>query len=112
MISIATYIDSDEAVLKIMSNGIQNPSCCEQMTPSEQEDYVINLIKSCAIADAVPIIIHGRWIPYHKADFGWDEYGHTCSNCGIRIESGTEPCAFYYCPSCGAKMDIKNTTLR
>lgn len=65
--STATYIDKSEAILKIMSNGIQNPIYCEQMTRAEQEDYVIGLIESCKTVDAVEVV-RCRNCKYYKLD--------------------------------------------
>ena len=50
--------------------------------------------------DAVPVV-HGRWI---------DEYPFVrCSVCNaewLNCRTDNEPNLFYYCPNCGAKMDL------
>lgn len=50
-------------------------------------------------------VVHGRWIGYHEADFGWDEYGVRCSNCEFEVEDRDVKFSMNYCPNCGAKMD-------
>ena len=52
-------------------------------------------------------VVHGRWIGYHEADFGWDEYGVRCSNCEFEVEDRDVKFSMNYCPNCGAKMDLK-----
>ena len=72
-------------------------------------DYALGVIKSVANAptiDAEPVR-HGRWENYGGVDWRctscnvyhtFDEYGdlHPKYDCG-----------YYYCPNCGAKMDLE-----
>lgn len=49
----------------------------------------------------------GRWVRYHEADFGWDEWGYKCSCCGLEIEDGSSNSGTVlpnYCPNCGVRM--------
>ena len=46
----------------------------------------------------------GKWIPYHEADFGWDEYGRYCSRCKWKVEDDDIRFSMAYCPKCGARM--------
>lgn len=46
----------------------------------------------------------GKWIPYHEADFGWDEYGVQCSNCNWKVEDDDIKFSMPFCPKCGARM--------
>lgn len=46
-----------------------------------------------------------KWKSYHEADFGWDEWGSECSNCGFRLERGEVEFVIRYCPKCGAEME-------
>ena len=55
-------------------------------------------------ADVAPVR-HGRWIGYHEADIGYDEYGVRCSNCNFEVEDHEVDFVMNYCPNCGAKMD-------
>lgn len=64
------------------------------------------IAENAPAADVAPVV-HGRWVTYHESDFGWDEYGVTCSSCGIRIEKQDFPSPGNYCPNCGAKMDFE-----
>lgn len=57
------------------------------------EDVDLNKLPSADVAE----VRHGRWIHLSKGDL--------CSECGFhtgRYESGRN-----YCPSCGARMDLK-----
>ena len=58
------------------------------------------LIDKIPIIEAEPVR-HGRWIEIR------DKYnyciGQKCSECGRRVRN----CGENYCPSCGAKMDLK-----
>ena len=56
--------------------------------------------------DAVEVV-HGRWVGYHEADIGYDEYGVRCSNCNFEVEDHEVDFIMNYCPNCGAKMDGK-----
>lgn len=49
----------------------------------------------------------GKWIPYHEADFGWDEYGRYCSRCKWKVEDDDIRFSMDYCPKCGARMKVK-----
>lgn len=66
---------------------------------------VMNHISKIPAADVKPVV-HGRWIRYHEADLGWDEYGYRCSECKTEIEDKDFWDMFNKrCPNCGARMD-------
>ena len=60
-------------------------------------------LEDCPIVDAVEVV-HGRWVGYHEADIGYDEYGVRCSNCNFEVEDHEVDFIMNYCPNCGAKM--------
>lgn len=63
------------------------------------------LIAEAPAADVAPVV-HGRWIRYHEADLGWDEYGYRCSECKMEIEDKDFWDMFKKrCPNCGVRMD-------
>ena len=75
---------------------------------ADREEYdkweeVIRALENIQPADTVEII-HAHWEPYHKSDFGWDEYGKRCTNCKLEIENENFNFPKDYCPRCGAKM--------
>ena len=47
---------------------------------------VLESIDEQPTVDAVEVV-HGRWLPYHEADIGYDEYGIRCSNCRLEFEN-------------------------
>jgi DNA-directed RNA polymerase subunit RPC12/RpoP len=62
-------------------------------------------IDSVPAVDAAPVV-HGRWIdtsPNYRN--GYYNNAHKCSNCGDYYT--TDPNDLYYCPRCGAKMDLE-----
>lgn len=67
----------------------------------EALDKVETVIRQAPAVDAVPVV-HGRWI---------DEYPYVrCSVCNaewLNCRTDNEPKLFYYCPNCGAKMDLE-----
>lgn len=65
---------------------------------------IYDIIKNAPSVDAVPVV-HGRWIdtsPNYRN--GYYNNAHKCSNCGDYYT--TDPNDLYYCPRCGAKMDM------
>lgn len=52
-------------------------------------------------------VVYAKWIRYHEADIGWDEWGIRCSNCRGEIEDGKNHFPLWYkrCPFCDARMD-------
>lgn len=65
---------------------------------------VITYLSEQPTVDAVEVV-HGRWVGYHEADIGYDEYGVRCSNCNFEVEDHEVDFIMNYCPNCGAKMD-------
>lgn len=47
---------------------------------------------------------HAHWERYHEADFGWDEWGVKCTNCGFKVEDKEYFFPCHYCPHCGCFM--------
>lgn len=71
-------------------------------------DYAYAAAKMLDEVDAEDVapVVHGRWIRYHEADLGWDEYGYRCSECKVEIEDKDFWDMFTKrCPNCGARMD-------
>ena len=74
-------------------------------------DFAANVIETvqdeylglATTVDAVEVV-HGRWLPYHEADIGYDEYGIRCSNCRLEFENHEVNFPINYCPNCGADM--------
>ena len=67
-------------------------------------DAIIDEIDNAPDVDAVEVV-YGRWVGYHEADIGYDEYGVRCSNCNFEVEDHEVDFIMNYCPNCGAKMD-------
>lgn len=70
--------------------------------PDSGEGFVwVQDIDEAPTVDAVPVV-HGRWI---------DEYPFVrCSVCNaewLNCRTDNEPKLFYYCPNCGATMDLE-----
>lgn len=59
----------------------------------------LNAIKAIPAADVAPVR-HGRWINEHQEGLG--SFSAECSLCGKRTLAYFH---YFYCPSCGAKMD-------
>lgn len=64
----------------------------------------ISVIRNMPTIDPESLRPQGKWIPYHEADFGWDEYGCYCSRCKWKVEDDDIRFSMDYCPNCGAKM--------
>ena len=64
---------------------------------------VIRYLNTLPTVDAVEVV-HGRWVGYHEADIGYDEYGVRCSNCNFEVENHEVDFIMNYCPNCGADM--------
>lgn len=88
------YVDR-EAVLKIVERRVDL---------SEKTMHAFQELISLPSADVSPVV-HGSWEPYHKSDFGWDEYGVRCTVCKLEVEDADFTFPRGYCPNCGAKMD-------
>ena len=74
-------------------------------TPKDAVDLMMQIVRTTEAADVAPVK-RGRWIPYHEADIGWDEYGVRCSVCNFEVESlNMGLVCNHYCPHCGARMD-------
>ena len=68
-------------------------------------DHLRIIIKLQPTVDAVEVV-HAKW--EHSPEIG-DE---VCSNCGFEWwdgcqECGVRPSNIFYCPNCGAKMDLE-----
>jgi len=71
-----------------------------------QKDWDEDCIRDCKNCWKTKLaVVHGRWISYHEADIGYDEYGVRCSSCGFEVEDHEVKFKMKYCPNCGAKMD-------
>lgn len=100
MVSIVELIDKDVAFDKI--------------NKAYGEGNLINLkqiINNIPTIDATPVV-HGHWIPYDKIvdDFSYAFGYGQCSACKkvrwLVLANGRQ---MNYCPSCGAKMDEKDS---
>ena len=70
---------------------------------------VIRELKDAPTIDPESLRPQGKWIGYHEADIGWDEWGCRCSNCKWEVEDEKITFPMNYCPNCGAKMKEKDT---
>ena len=59
------------------------------------------IIRSAPVADSAPVV-HGSWVPFHSQAAGDIQY---CSACEIGFAARMK-----YCPNCGAKMDLEEST--
>ena len=106
---MAEYIERDK-VLEEINDRISNIAFTSPYQ-REIEAIVVGMERARdsvedAPAAAVAPVVHGRWIPYHEADIGWDEYGVKCSVCNFEVESlNIRLVCNHYCPNCGARMD-------
>ena len=77
-------------------------------------DVVISDIKGMKAADVAPVR-HGRWIGCNGEIVDWDEnnpgcprHSCFCSICKSWLTASDEfPVIAYFCPNCGAKMDLE-----
>ena len=78
------------------------------MTETEY-DILCKELDRVPAADVAPVV-HGRWIeytkviipePYNKWEQAWK-----CSECGFNDGS----VAYNFCPNCGARMDLEEST--
>lgn len=87
---MAEYIER-QAVL----DTLQAPEICN-IAP-----HHIELIKQIPAVDVAPVA-HGRWVPFRSQAAGNIQY---CSACGIGFAARVR-----FCPNCGAKMDLEEST--
>ena len=92
------YIKKETAIKSLLND------CLGQVSYSRED--AADCIFYMDAADVAPAR-HGRWVPYHDSDFGWDEYGYKCSACNYRVERDEFTFAENFCPLCGAKMDLE-----
>lgn len=96
------YIKKAEIVEKITAAEMQKE--LKAMSGEKAYNAIIFMINEVPAADVVEVK-HGKWIRYHEADFGWDEWGYRCSNCEWEVEDRDIKFPMNFCPCCGAKMD-------
>lgn len=96
---MARLIDADEAI-KWQWYGNTNSILYRQ--------YAVEVLENAPTVEAVPII-HGYWIDMQEDDATGGMW--RCSVCSsdryFDIMTPAE-CGCYYCPNCGAKMDLKS----
>lgn len=68
-------------------------------------------VSLCAVVDSVQSVIaristRGRWIEIEEADGGIHCTCSVCNNDLVCIEGTPKENNIYYCPYCGAKMDL------
>lgn len=95
---MAEYIEKNVAIARLTALEIGNP--CATMTDAKRQ------IADTRAADVAPVV-HGRWIDAPALS------ETTCSVCRKTwncCDNNTEE--FFFCPACGAKMDLeeKNET--
>lgn len=98
---MAEYIDR-EALTKRLARNLK---ACNPGTFSEGcYADAIETVKHFPAADVEPVR-HGRW---NRCFEDWRQQieGDKCSLCGFEYY-GTGISRFYYCPHCGAKMDLE-----
>ena len=81
-----------------------------------EDDFkkAIKKMPKCIIADVAPVV-HGRWIGCNGEIVDWDEnnpgcprHSCFCSICKSWLTASDEfPVIAYFCPNCGAKMDLE-----
>lgn len=67
---------------------------------------VLEKIDEESLPKGVAVVGKAKWRSYHEADFGWDEYGIECSECGFRIESEKVTVPIHMCPRCLSYMGL------
>ena len=77
-------------------------------------DEAVTIVENFPAAD-VPTVRHGRWIGCNGDIVDWDEnnpgcprHSCFCSICKSWLTASDEfPVIAYFCPNCGAKMDLE-----
>ena len=104
-------IDADELMVAVEKDfeGV----CVYDVPPSEAVSDFERIVDSVPTIDAEPVR-HGRWIEVDRITWrGTDDnlinitVEEKCSNCGRHVERYETVEQENYCPSCGAKMDLK-----
>ena len=103
---MAEYIERETAVAWFMPYAHAGESI--------DADVVITDIKGMKAADVAPVR-HGRWIGCNGEIVDWDEnnpgcprHSCFCSICKSWLTASDEfPVIAYFCPNCGAKMDLE-----
>lgn len=83
----------------------KEPFITVEIETEEDYEFLKTAVEYYGNRDKHVEVVHGRWLPYHKADIGYDEYGIRCSNCRLEFENHEVKFPINYCPNCGAKMD-------
>lgn len=108
---MARYIDADKLMHTLgIADECKKCTFCIGAICTNESDFV----DACtAIAEAptadVQEVKHGIWYVIHDEDwFGGGRY--ECSECGYGFSFGGfhEMDEQYYCPHCGAKMEVEN----
>ena len=67
----------------------------------------LSLLDNAHTIEAEPVV-HGRWDSSGRYRFENDELAVVCSECNCAIsEKEYQECNWFYCPVCGAKMDLE-----
>ena len=106
VLTMAEYIERETAVAWFMPYAHAGESI--------DADVVITDIKGMKAADVAPVR-HGRWIGCNGEIVDWDEnnpgcprHSCFCSICKSWLTASDEfPVIAYFCPNCGAKMDLE-----
>lgn len=73
----------------------------------DRDEIAEEILRQMPTIDPESLRPQGAWIPYHEADFGWDEYGVRCSNCKLDVDDDNIDFPMNFCPKCGARMTTK-----
>ena len=83
------------------ANALERAIDAAPRITSSTKSVLKKIIRSAPVADAEPVA-HGRWVPFHSQAAGNIWY---CSACEIGFATRMK-----YCPNCGAKMDLEEST--
>ena len=103
-LTMAEYIEREDAIRVV--NG--------QSSLTMTRSSLIDSISKRPAADVAPVR-HGRWIGCNGEIVDWDEnnpgcprHSCFCSICKSWLTASDEfPVIAYFCPNCGAKMDLE-----
>ena len=104
---MAEYIKKEDIEQKIQ-DGLNN------LVLGHDAIEVLGMIYEMPAADVAPVR-HGRWIGCNGEIVDWDEnnpgcprHSCFCSICKSWLTASDEfPVIAYFCPNCGAKMDLE-----
>ena len=91
------YIDPSKLIEVVDASRAENPHADLKIARNHrlEHEHFIRMIVRAPAEDVAPVV-HARWIA-----------NRICSNCCKELTEWAAQNGYFYCPNCGAKMDLE-----